>query len=94
MKKSIPRKITTVGQLKTIIKEKKLGWNVDDSLSDADPLPAYPVGKTKGADPILNRAPSLEFQEILDAPPTNSFLLDRWRKLGLLKKDVKGNKRK
>jgi hypothetical protein len=79
----------TIGELRRRLESLGRPWDVPARFSDDDPLPQAPTGgapiepgHVEGLRAISSQA---EFDEHLRAvPPTNPFLVERWRELGLL----------
>jgi hypothetical protein len=77
----------TIGDLRRRLRDLGDPWSASKHLSDEDPLPEPPRGAQPiDPDQIRRSAPKSqeEFEERLrGVPPTNPFLIGRWRELGL-----------
>lgn len=78
----------TIGELRRRLESLGRPWDVPARFSDDDPLPQAPPGRAaepghlEGLRAISSQD---EFDQHLRAvPPTNPFLVERWRELGLL----------
>ena len=86
-KKAIKSAPMTAGELRKLIKEKKLGWEVDPKLADSDPLPQYPTGAELVDDKKAVASDAKKLKQETQQPPFNPFLRERWIELGILKEE-------